>query len=1137
MRHWIGVAFLLASLDGASAQQYVITTVAGGVPLPTPAAAAQSAAPLPTALTLDSAGNVYFAGESCIFKITPGGVMTRIAGNARTGYSGDGGPATNAQLGNPTGMAVDTAGNLYLADGLNNRVRKVSTDGTISTVAGNGAAGYSGDGSAAVNAQLNGPSGVALDSAGNLYIADTGNHRVRKVSAKDGTISTVVGTGVAGYSGDGGSPLSAQLHSPLYAGLDGAGAIYIADSGNYAIRKVANGVISTIAGNGKIGVGPGDNAVPAAGVSFGPIASMAVDTKGDVYVGDGVWKIWKVSNGTLSDLPPGWFAGSIQATGLAVDAAGNLYVAENYFGSIQVASPTGKVTYLTLQYPVAPDLGDGGPATSAYLKGPHGISLDSSGAIYIADAGNSYGYIRKVAKDGIISTVVGGSQNWGPGAPALDSLLQQPSSVALDAKGNLFVIEYWGVYEVPQATGLVTIAGTGLGLYYCPIVNYVWQQLAFDGAGNLYATSPIGVYKMTPDGHWTTIAGNGHYGFTGDGSALGVAFQYATGIAADSAGNLYVADTFNQRIRKVTPLGVLTTIAGNGTAGFKGDGGPATSAELNQPLGVAVDSAGNLYIADTLNNRIRKVTANGTITTIAGTGFPAYMGDGGLATQADLNGPFGIQVDKAGNLYFSDQGNRAVRMLSVVGPLAVSAATLPNGVVGSVYSASLSATGGVQPYAWTLSSGSMPAGLTLSRNGVISGTPAAAGTSTFTVTVTDGQSSSSAQVFQIQVMAALAVNAGALPSGIAGAGYSQNLSAAGGTPPYGWSVSGGSLPAGLTLSAAGVISGIPTTAGTFGFAVTVTDSGSLTAAQTFSIQVFNAAPVIGPATALAVGVTGAAYSQTLSAAGGNPPCIWSISSGALPAGLTLSAAGVISGIPTSAGTYGFAATITDSASLTATQVISVTILDAGSLSRSGVLAYVPAGSGWTTNIALGNSTANPIGAVVILHANDGSVVWSQAAVVAANGALAQPIGNAALSAAGWLELLSSGAASASVGFAMNGNAQGAPVPLEGRFESEVDAAYDNTGSSATAVALVNLSGNAAATIATILDANGEQLDQEPVTIPANGQVVIALAAQFAATVGQAGTVKFQNPAGGNLAGLILQIGPDGSLVASQAYLP
>ncbi|MFF4245635.1 RICIN domain-containing protein [Streptomyces sp. NPDC001822] len=332
--------------------------------------------------------------------------ISTVAGTGAAGFAGDNESAVAAQLNRPYGIAVDGTGTLYLSDYSNHRVRKITTDGKISTVAG-AAAGYRGDDGPAALALLNCPRDIAVDSAGSVYVTDSANNRVRKITA-DGKISTVAGTGAAGFSGDGGPAVKAQLNYPLGVAVDSTGALYICDHRNSRIRKVAaDGKISTIAGSG-----------------------------------------------------------------------------------------------------VAGFKGDGEPAVAAQLKTPYALAVDGSDELYIADAGNHR--VRKVASDGTISTV----------------------------------------------------------------------------------------------------AGSGVAGSSGDdGPATSARLNFPLGVVVDSAGTLYISDYENHRVRKVTADGTISTVAGTGTAGYGGDDGPAAQAQLNKPFGLAVDCVDTLYIADHFNNRIRKVAS------------------------------------------------------------------------------------------------------------------------------------------------------------------------------------------------------------------------------------------------------------------------------------------------------------------------------------------------------------------------------------------------------------------------------------------------------------------------------------------------------------------------------------------------
>ena len=285
----------------ATGQTYTISTFAGGgLPVNIPGISASLGSDLlqgPQYIAADRAGNVFFPYQNTILRLDAiTGILTLVAGNGTQGYSGDNGPATNAQLNGPAGVAVDSAGNLYIADPGNNRIRKVS-NGVITTVAGNGTPGFSGDNGPATSAQLYWPRGLAVDSAGNLYIADTANNRIRKIS--NGVIATVAGNGTEGFSGDNGPATSAQLYLPYSIAVDSAGNLYIADPENNRIRKVANGVIVTMAGSWTRGFS-GDNG-PASGAELNGPTGVAVDSAGNLYIADsGNNCIRKVSNGVIA---------------------------------------------------------------------------------------------------------------------------------------------------------------------------------------------------------------------------------------------------------------------------------------------------------------------------------------------------------------------------------------------------------------------------------------------------------------------------------------------------------------------------------------------------------------------------------------------------------------------------------------------------------------------------------------------------------------------------------------------------------------------------------------------------------------------------------------------------------------------
>ena len=1088
--HFTRWAVLWAGVSVALAQPYVISTVAGGVPPPTPVPAVNASLPHPGGIAVDSTGNQYFTSDNCVFKIDLSGTLTRVAGNSRPGFSGDGGLAINAQLDGSYGVAVDAGGNLYIADAGNNRIRMVSSAGIITTVAGAGSAGSFGDGGPATQAQLNYPLAVAVDSPGNLYIADSYNQRIRKVGA-GGIIGTVAGDGTCCYSGDGGPAVKAQLHQPDGVATDAAGNLYIADLGNNRIRKVtAAGVISTLAGTNQNGYS-GDGG-PATSAQLAIAWAVAVDPAGNVYIADSN-RIRKVSlNGSIATIAgqrasgysgdggPAVNAQLDQPVAIAVDAAANLYIADTGNNRIRELAATGVITTLagdgTRNYS-----GDGGPAAKAQLYNPEGLFAAPSGKLYFAD----YARIRMLTPGGNIATVAGdGISGYSTdGIPATGAHLSQPEGVALDAAGNLYIADSGASNRIRKVTPdgtISTLAGNGTAGYSGDGGPAVSAQLndpegvALDAAGNLYiADSANGcIRKVTPDGAISTVVGNGTPGFSGDGGAATSAqLSYPRGVTVDTAGNLYIADFGNGRVRKVSPSGAINTIAGGGTnSASSAAGNPLAAVSVSLvPQGVAVDSAGNVFIAD-FNNLVWKVSPNGAIATVAGNGTLGYSGDNGDATRAQLSDVRGVAVDASGNVYFSDTSNSALRQLRPVPVLL--AITTPS----------------------------------------------------------------------------------PLTSGGLGAAYSQTFAASGGTPPYTWSVIAGALPAGLALSGAGVIGGVPTVAGISNFTLQATDSTLATASQTFSLTI--SVPGINTLSPLIPGAVGLSYSVTLSASGGTPPYNWSLPAGSLPPGLALSPAGVIGGIPSLAGSYNFTVKLTDAASLTATQSYFLTVASAPALTRSGVLAHIAAGGGWNTTIYLANTSTAQLAVMLVFHADDGTplnlplnvtqqTVTQQTTaptltvVVNPNATLVVDTGaQVAATVTGWVDVLSSAPVN---GFAIfrqtaGGASSEGTTPFQTQFEARLDVPYDNRAGFVSALALANLTTTPTTITATLYDSTGMQLGVQSLTLPAAGHTSFLLPSQFPATAGLQGMVQLQSSAG-NLAGVGLRASPQGTFTSVPVILP
>ena len=589
-----------------------------------------------------------------LFVVVPGASGISGASPIRTvpgtDPHGDGGPATEAQLRYPTVVAVDGQGNLYIADADNHRVREVS-GGVIRTIAGTGIRGFSGDGGLATAAELSYPAGVAVDGQGNLYIADSS--RVREVSG--GVIRTVAGNGVYGFSGDGGPATAAELE-PNDLAVDGQGNLYIVETYGQRVREVSGGVIRTVAGTGVEGFSGDGGPATAAELSYP--AGVAVDGQGTLYIADsGNDRVREVSGGVI-----GTAAGAdtrlSYPTGVTVDRQGNLYIADS--GNDRVREVSGGVITTVAGNGVGGFSGDGGPATAAQLRSPHGLAVDGGGDLFVADSSNDR--VREVS-GGVIRTVAGGSD---PDAQPLD-----PHGVAVDGQGNLYIADYGNNRVQEVSDGVIrTVAGTGAFGFFRDAGPATAAQLdgpegvAVDGRGNLYiADSTNNRVLKVSGGRFRTIAGTGDSGFSGDGGpAAGAELLVPTGVAVDRQGNVYIADFGNDRVREVSG-GVISTVAGTGGSGFSGDGGSATAAQLDGPEGVAVDGQGNLYIADTFNRRVREVSG-GVIRTVAGDGIEGFSGDGGPATAAQLEDPEGVAVDGQENVYVADSDGNRVQEVS-----------------------------------------------------------------------------------------------------------------------------------------------------------------------------------------------------------------------------------------------------------------------------------------------------------------------------------------------------------------------------------------------------------------------------------------------------------------------------------------
>jgi uncharacterized protein (TIGR03437 family) len=631
--------------------------------------------------------------------------MTRLAGNGTAGYSGDGGPATSAQLNAPQGLAIDTAGDIYIADTQNQVVRYVdATTGLITTVAGNGTPGRNGDYGLPLNAQLNLPTAVALDASNNLYICDSANNTIRLVA--NGVITPYLGDYFPGETGDGTGTIS--MNDPTDIFFDSSWNLWIADFGNGLVREYGtNGITSVVVGGGTVYT---EGGFATASVLAGP-HSVVVDGSGNVYVADeGDNRIRRVNQTTgkittLAGAGGYGFSGDGGAANaamlntpnaLAVDPSGNVYFVDLFNFRVRMVSSSGAISTVAGNG-ITSFAGDGSAAPGAQMNTPSAVAVSAVSGISISDTQNQR--IRQINSSGIISTVAGnGTPGFaGDGGAASGAQVAFPEALAADASGNVYFADSANQRVRKIANGNIsTVAGNGSSGYSGDggsatnaTLNFP-TGLALSSAGDLYISDySNNVVRKVSNGVISTVAGSGLQAYAGDGGrATSAGLNGPMGLALDASGNLYIADSGNHTVRIVTPGGVIGTFAGNGNLGDSGDGSLAVKAQLATPTGVAVDAKGNVYISDSGASRIRLVTPGGLIVAIAGNGKAGYSGDGGPATKAQLSEISGIALDAKGNLYVADRGNNVIRLLQLV-------SAVPN--MGAIVNAASNLVGPVAP--------------------------------------------------------------------------------------------------------------------------------------------------------------------------------------------------------------------------------------------------------------------------------------------------------------------------------------------------------------------------------------------------------------------------------------------------------
>ncbi len=726
----LAILIVLLLISPASAQNKINTIAGGGAISPT---ALGADIPGPTAVVEDPSGNIYVAPPTAEYvfqwnKAT--GAVTAFAGTGYITFHKIVQKATISPLWSPSGLATDAQGNIYIADTGNNAIRKVDTNGNMSTVAGNSKpcqGGNCGDNGQAVNATLNAPQGVAVDSKGNIFIADTGDNRIRCVVVATrgcGTLATAPLGVIVNYAGnpnsvcspstapcgDGGKAHLASLNTPMGIALDRAGHLYIADTLDHRIREVgAQFIITTIAGTGVLctsGTSACGDGGPAISAKLAAPRGVSVDHSGNVYIADTKDRRIRLVTGTTISA----FAGTGQfgftgdggsplsaelstPNGVYVDAKNNVFISDT--ANQRVRQVTGGASGIIRTFLGGGTGGDGQAANGTYamLANPYQVAVDSSNNYYISDTSNNR--IRVVntqsssitvagvqIQPGDIATVAGNGNGGytGDNGPALSATLNSPFGLAVDARGDIYIADsYNGVIREVDTTGIITTVSASTAVT-------LPSSLAFDKAGNLFIADPSAqVIWQLRGSTISAVAGNRTAGYSGDGGpATSAELDVPFGVAVDGNENLYIADARNNVIRcvigvagacgdtnKKYPVGTILTYAFNGGYNFGGDGGPAIKATRWYPNEVTVDSRGNLFIGGGDNPLVQRVDlATGTILTIAGKStqwwYYGFDGDGGAANKSHIDN-IGLTVDSNENLLIADTGNNRIRAVPMIG--------------------------------------------------------------------------------------------------------------------------------------------------------------------------------------------------------------------------------------------------------------------------------------------------------------------------------------------------------------------------------------------------------------------------------------------------------------------------------------
>ncbi|GEM_PF-645252 len=674
--------------------------------------------------------------------------VTTIAGSYQSTFTD--GTGTEASFSNPYGIDVDNGGNVYIADYNYNRIRKISPSGEVTTLAGSGLPTYQ-DGLQAL-AAFNKPSDLVVDASGTVFVSDQDNYAIRKVTAS-GQVSTLAGGNGSGTV-DGAGTI-ARFGEIKSLDIDDEGNLYVADRGNRSIRKISpEGLVSTFAGSGALGSadGTGTNA------SFGNLEGIVLDNDDNLYVTDGYARnVRKITSaGVVTTLAgsgsrvtvdgTGTEASFFNLNGIDVDDEGNVYVAEYSRGTIRKITPEGVVTSVV-----------GGDSGVDAVYSALGIVWEPGGTIYATDAiGN---HVYKVRPDNVIELIAGGASGTLRNGALREATLDSPHDLVIDElSGNIFFTERGNhvIRKISPDGQVSTFAGSGTmgfadGSPEEASFNFP-AGIVINSAGYLFVADIVNnrIRMINPNGNVSTFAGSGEAAYA-DGTGEGASFNGPRGLEMDADGNLYVSDMFNARIRKVTPDGVVTTLAGSGVWNFQD--GTGTEAAFVQPMGLSMGPDGDLYVADQGNNRIRKITSGGVVTTVAGSG--SFGSEDGAAGSASFANPENVLADDQGNIYVAERSR--IRLITPDGTVSTFAGS---GNAGATDGTGTSATlGGPFGMVFNAEEDILVAdeGSHLIRKvsvaGVsLTGEPTGqAGTHEVSLTVTDGNGGSSDQNFTVTV--------------------------------------------------------------------------------------------------------------------------------------------------------------------------------------------------------------------------------------------------------------------------------------------------------------------------------------------------------------------------------------------------